>query len=164
MPASTSDITRATSAPPSLPTAPPQTSDIPPAPVDPTEATPRLIPADHASLADVDRPPAHLATTVTLRFAVDPPGAVIILDGRRISGSELAVARDAAAHYLRITAAGYLGHDETISFDESQRLVVQLRHAAGPTRGSSIRKDGSGADRVDRVNRVNRIDSKSPYE
>jgi serine/threonine-protein kinase len=96
--------------------------------------------------------------TITLRFAVQPSAAVITLDGTRLNGSELVVHKDAAPHRLRITAAGYLGHEETISFDESQRLVVQLMHVASPTQGKDPRKDRS------RTERTERIESRSPYE
>jgi hypothetical protein len=96
--------------------------------------------------------------TITLRFAVQPSAAVITLDGTRLNGSEFVVPKDAAPHRLRITAAGYLGHDETISFDESQRLVVQLVHVASPTQGKDPRKDRS------RTERTERIESRSPYE
>jgi hypothetical protein len=91
------------------------------------------------------------ATTVTLRFAVEPAGAAITVDGVRVQGAELAVPRDEAAHTLRITAPGHIAHDEPIRFDESQRLVVQLKRAGGPPRGG------------DRKKPPDRIDSESPY-
>jgi serine/threonine-protein kinase len=90
--------------------------------------------------------------TVTLRFAVEPAGAAITLDGKPVRGAELAVPRDAARHALRITAPGYLAHDETVQLDESQRLVVQLKRAE-PARPTRPRKD-----------RADRIDSQSPYD
>jgi serine/threonine-protein kinase len=94
-------------------------------------------------------------TTISLRLAVEPPGAVITLDGARVSAAELVVPKDAAAHRLRITAAGYLGYDEKIAFDESQRLVVQLKRTASWTRGKPPPKDSTKPER---------IESKSPYE
>ena len=90
--------------------------------------------------------------TITLRFAIEPPSAAVVLDGKRITGTELSVPRDGATHRLKITAAGYLGHDEVISFDENQRLVVQLRRAVAP--GRKLPKDRS----------TDRIDSQSPYD
>jgi serine/threonine-protein kinase len=107
---------------------------------------------------------AHLATTITLRLAVVPSGAAITLDGAPVSGAELVVPKDAAAHRLRITAAGYLGYDEAISFDESQRVVVQLKRTVSPTRGKPSRKDRDRTDRTDRTDQADRIESKSPYE
>jgi serine/threonine-protein kinase len=103
-------------------------------------------------------------TTITLSLAITPPGAVITLDGARVRGTELVVPKDAAPHRLRITAAGHLGHDEAISFDQSQRLVVQLKQVAVPRRGEDPRKDRSGTERIERVERTERIESTSPYE
>jgi hypothetical protein len=91
---------------------------------------------------------------VTLRFAVEPTGAAITVDGARVDGTELAVPRDSAVHTLRITAPGHVAHDETIRFDESQRLVVQLKRAGGPARPGDRHKPRSDTDR---------IDSESPY-
>ncbi|MEO7729879.1 MAG: hypothetical protein ABIY55_02820, partial [Kofleriaceae bacterium] len=91
--------------------------------------------------------------TITLRFEVDPAGAAITLDGTAVRGHELAVPKDAADHTLRITAPGRVAHDETVRFDESQRLVVQLKRSAEPVRGKP---------RKDRGN--DRIDSQSPYD
>jgi serine/threonine protein kinase len=103
-------------------------------------------------------PAAHTPATITLKLAIEPSGAAILLDGQRKSGTELVMPRDTAAHRLQITAAGYLGYDERISFDESQRLVVQLKHTAGPARGKDPHKDGPGTGQTDR------IDSNSPYK
>jgi hypothetical protein len=88
---------------------------------------------------------------VTLRFAVEPAGAAITVDGAKLAGTELSVRRDDAVHALRITAPGHIAHDEPIRFDESQRLVVQLKRAGGPPRGG------------DRKKPPDRIDSESPY-
>jgi len=94
-------------------------------------------------------------TTITLRLVVEPPGAVITLDGARVNAAELVVPKDAAAHRLRITAPGYLGYDEKIAFDETQRLFVQLKRTASSTRGKPPPKDSTKPER---------IESKSPYE
>jgi eukaryotic-like serine/threonine-protein kinase len=115
-----------------------------PPPAPPAVAPPVVVPAPPA-------PPAP--ATITLRFEVDPAGAAITLDGTPVRGGELAVARDAADHALRITAPGRVAHDETVRFDESQRLVVQLKRTADPARGKP-RKDHSHE----------RIDSQSPYD
>jgi serine/threonine-protein kinase len=115
-------------------------------------------PAPAEPPAPVPSPPAHIEApaepaTITLRLAVDPPGSVVTLDGKRVTGAELVVPRDAGTHRLKITAAGYLGHEEAIAFDESQRLVVQLKRvAAAPGRGKP--KDHT----------TDRIDSQSPYD
>jgi serine/threonine-protein kinase len=113
-------------------------------------------PPDHGTRAQVpsDHPARQESTTITLRLAVTPSGATITLDGARVSGPEFVVHKDAVLHRLRITAAGYAGYDEALSFDENQRLVVQLKHTAGPTRGKDSRRDAH----------KNGIESKSPYE
>ena len=54
---------------------------------------------------------------------------------------------------MRITAPGYVAHDEPLRFDESQRLVVQLKRATRPVRPTGHRQ-GSNTER---------IDSESPY-
>ena len=96
------------------------------------------------------------ATTITLRFAVEPASAVILLDGAQIKAAELVVPKDGASHTLRITAPGHVAHDETIRFDESQRLVVQLRRVVRPVRGNGNDRHKQGSD-------TERIDSESPY-
>jgi hypothetical protein len=106
------------------------------------------VPASPTSPASPASPQG--ATTVTLRFAVEPAGAAITVDGVRVEGAELAVPRDDAVHTLRITAPGHIAHEETIRFDETQRLGVQLKRAGGPSRG-------------DRKKPPDRIDSESPY-
>jgi serine/threonine-protein kinase len=114
---------------------------------------PQVIPDAGGEAAAAGTPPAVPQATVTLRFAVEPAGAAVTVDGVRVEGAQLAVPRDEAVHTLRITAPGHLAHDETIRFDESQRLVVQLKRT-GSARGGDHKKPHSEADR---------IDSESPY-
>jgi serine/threonine protein kinase len=137
---------------PPVPTPPP----APPAGSAANVTAPPATPGSNAPPATPgsDAPPATApAVTVTLRFAVEPAGAAILVDGARIKGAELAVTKDDAVHTLRITAPGYVAHDETLRFDETQRLVVQLKHAARPVRPTGHRQ-GSNTER---------IDSESPY-
>jgi eukaryotic-like serine/threonine-protein kinase len=77
--------------------------------------------------------PAPTPGTVTLQLAVDPPTAVIMIDGR-VTGTELSVAQDRADHQLQVTAPGYVAYQAPISFEANQRLVIQLRPTR-PTRG-----------------------------
>jgi alkylglycerol monooxygenase len=42
-------------------------------------------------------------------------GAVIMLDGRQVSGPDIVMPRDDKAHGLTITATGYLAHEETLA-------------------------------------------------
>jgi serine/threonine-protein kinase len=145
--------------------APPTTAVPSTAPAQPAAppAQPAVQAADTASPAH-PQPPVAAATPdaalaepaaakVTLRFAVEPAGATILVDGTRVQGSELVVLRDDQTHTLRITAPGRLPHDDTVRFDESQRLVVQLRRA-GSVRGNGP-KDHAGSGQ--------RIDVDSPY-
>jgi serine/threonine-protein kinase len=131
----------AASAPPPAPDAPPETPGARPA-TDPTGES-----------------PAVPAATITLQFAVKPAGAAIVLDGAQIRATELVVPRDDAPHTLRITASGYAGHDQTIRFDESQRLTVQLKRAPRSGRGTG---SGRGNDRHKRNPDI--IESESPYQ
>jgi serine/threonine protein kinase len=102
----------------------------------------------------IDEPAAP--PKITLRLAIEPAGATVTLDDQPVTGPELVVPRDARQHHLRITAAGYLPDDETVAFDESQRLVVQLKKAVAPGRGKPHK------DRP--TERPERIESQSPYD
>jgi eukaryotic-like serine/threonine-protein kinase len=110
-------------------------------------------PAAQAPVAEPAPPAPSEPATITLRFEVDPAGAAITLDGTHVAGHELAVAKDSATHALRITAPGRIAHDETVRFDESQRLVVQLKRTADPVR-----------DKPHKEHPNERIDSQSPYD
>jgi hypothetical protein len=146
------------------PTAPPAT--MPPATTTPpagqsapagTQASaPAAAPAGSDGAAPAQRADDLAAhATITLRLAIEPAGAVITLDGERVTGPELTVPRDGKQHRMRITAPGYVPDDETVSFDESQRLVVRLERAKVPGRGNP-RKDRPSE-------KSERIDRQSPY-
>jgi len=131
------------------------TSPVAPAPPAASPAPPAVSPgpAAHSESPPVEAAAPHAgepsrAPTITLRLAIEPKGAAITLDGRRVSGPEIALPRDDKAHRLRITAPGYLAHEETIAFDENQRVTVQLKRPAARAKGP---KDPDG------------IDSQSPY-
>jgi len=101
-------------------------------------------------------PPPVEAAPITLRFAVEPASATITLDGRPVQGGELAVAKDRANHALKITAPGYLAREDTVRFDESQRLTIQLKRApSAAPRPEPPRPE---------LPRADRIDSHSPYD
>jgi hypothetical protein len=57
---------------------------------------------------------------------------------------------------LRITAPGYAAHDQTLRFDENQRLTVQLKRAPRSVRGNGRPKRGTDPNRI--------IESESPYQ
>jgi eukaryotic-like serine/threonine-protein kinase len=126
----------------------------------PGTATGETAPTQPTQPAEAGATPGEQApdANITLRLAVDPPTAAVTLDGARVAGTELSVAKDGASHQLRITAAGYLDYEEALRFDESQRIVVQLK----PVRGKDRRKRPDAAP--DRIVRPERIESRSPYE
>jgi serine/threonine-protein kinase len=138
--------------PPATPTPPPPTPPV----ATPAAGTVPAPPAhtEPAPAQHVDEPAAP--AKITLRLAIEPAGATITLDDAPVAGLELVVPRDGKQHHLRITAAGYLPDDETVSFDESQRLVVQLKKAAAPGRGKPHK------DRP--TERPEKIESQSPYD
>jgi serine/threonine-protein kinase len=142
---------------PATPQATPPPTTAPPVATPPAGTGPTAPPAH----AEPTAPPQHAdepaaPPKITLRLAIEPAGATITLDDQPVTGPELVVPRDARQHHLRITAAGYLPDDETVSFDESQRLVVQLKKATAPGRGKPHK------DRP--TERPERIESQSPYD
>jgi len=153
---------------------PPPVAAVPPPIPDPIEVTgkppvtPPVQPAENAGHAETPgEPPVPTSATITLRFAIDPSSAVVTLDDTRVRETELVVPKDDATHRLRITAAGYVAHDETIAFTESQRLVVQLKRVAGSVR---VGKDKDPHDKDPRKDHPERpqppelIESTSPYQ
>jgi eukaryotic-like serine/threonine-protein kinase len=160
---------------PPPPSAAPAEAPAPPPPTpgsrDPGEASAPIAVVDPTSPAGSGGPTGQIAAvgeqvapeTITLRLAVDPPGAAVTLDGGQVRGTELAVVRDGARHHLRITAAGYVDYDEVLRFDESQRIVVQLKRVSSPVRGRERRRDRVRTE-PERPERLERIESRSPYE
>jgi hypothetical protein len=96
---------------------------------------------------------ASAPAPITIRLAVDPADATTTLDGAPVSGDQVTVPRDSAPHRLRITAAGYVGYDQALRFDESQRLVVALKRTPPPVRARPARKERE----------TPAIESQSPY-
>jgi serine/threonine-protein kinase len=157
-------VTGSTAPPPvtprATPTPPTATPPTPSPGATPAGTTPTAPPGRAEPTAEPMAAPQHAdepaaPPKITLRLAIEPAGATILLDDDRVTGPELVVPRDGRQHHLRITAPGYLPDDETVSFDESQRLVVQLKKATGP---------GRGKPRKDRPERPERIESQSPYD
>jgi serine/threonine protein kinase len=97
---------------------------------------------------------------VTIRFAIDPASATVTIDGKAVVGGELVIAKDAALHDLVIAAAGYKTHSERLTFEENQRLVINLEKAK-PTKND--RSNTTRPNRPVRPNRPERIDPSSPY-
>ncbi|HMG53724.1 MAG TPA: protein kinase, partial [Kofleriaceae bacterium] len=145
---------------PLAPPAPPPAAPPPAAPSPPAGAAaqvpdagsnqaPGSAPAADPAAAPA-APPAR-AATITLRLAIEPEAAKVTIDGKPVSGPEIAVPRDDRLHRLKIIAPGYLAHEEPVAFDENQRVVVHLKRAAAG-RGRNPRKDPDG------------ITSRSPYD
>jgi serine/threonine-protein kinase len=111
----------------------------------PAAPTPAAAPVPEPRAA----PPAD---TITVTFAIDPASAAITLDGAPVAGGQLDLPRDGAIHRLRISAAGYVGYDERLRFDENQRLVLALKRVP-PTARTRPRRDPS----------LDGIESQSPY-
>jgi hypothetical protein len=66
---------------------------------------------------------------ITLRVAINPPGATVLLDGERVTGSELVVARDDTLHSLQVSSPGYGAYTGTVRFDANKHLSIQLRRS-----------------------------------
>lgn len=75
------------------------------------------------------------------------------IDGKRVTGGALEVARDDAPHELAITAKGYQPYAEQLRFTETQKLVIKLDKIG---KQKPRRQPKSG--------RTERIDTQSPYE
>ena len=126
--------------------------------------------ASRATVVDPSSPPAPAAVapvpvpvaappvpesapspTITLRFAIEPAGAAVELDGVFVTARQITVRRDDEAHRLRISAPGYLAQERELHLDDNQKLIIQLRRpAVAPAAVAPARQ--------------RRIESKSPYE
>jgi hypothetical protein len=131
------------------------TAGDPPKPVEPVKpAEPVKASAPPAEAPKpADSKPADLVKapeTIVLKFDVEPAGATISVDGKPMPGDTLTVPRDGATHRIKIAAPGYAAREDTIKFDENQRLVVQLRHVTGKPTPAKPNND--------------RIESESPYK
>jgi serine/threonine-protein kinase len=74
-------------------------------------------------------PPPPVPATVTIKFAVEPKTATILLDGKPVTDA-ITVEKDTAEHQLEITAPGFTAHSETLHFDDNQRVAVTLAKQA----------------------------------
>jgi eukaryotic-like serine/threonine-protein kinase len=128
------------------------------APAPPPAPTPVATPAPLAPAPTPAPAPAAPATQITLRFEVQPASAEITLDGKPVPGAELVVARDGASHHLHIAAAGYVGHDEDLKFDENQRLAVVLEPAPASHAAAAAPHPATHAPKQPPT-----IESESPY-
>jgi serine/threonine-protein kinase len=132
---------------PTAPT-PPTTAPTPPttAPTAPTAPTEAVTAA----------PPA---SEITLRFSIEPAAAsasaTIEIDGALLAERQITVRKDTVLHRVTITAPGFVTREEEVRFDETQKLILQMRRAptrpARPTRPTEDER------------KPQRIEIKSPY-
>jgi serine/threonine-protein kinase len=133
---------------------PSSSAAAPAAPADRASSVPAASPTAAAMpVAAAAHESASAPAPITIRLAVDPADATTTLDGAPVSGDQVTVPRDSAPHRLRITAAGYVGYDQALRFDESQRLVVALKRTPPPVRARPARKERE----------TPAIESQSPY-
>jgi eukaryotic-like serine/threonine-protein kinase len=145
----------------------PSTSPTPPAPAPPpvtAVATPPPAPAV-AHSAPAAPPQADQAASapamITLRFTVEPASAAIEIDGMFVPTRQVTVRKDDVAHRLRISAPGFTAQEREVLFDDSQKLVIQLRRAPFvQARPAPPRQPRVDTQRVENK----RIESQSPYE
>jgi hypothetical protein len=138
VPEATAPVVTAPPRPPLAETAPPAEA-VPPAPQVPAQ------------------PAAPAAPQITLRFEIEPATATILLDDRPVKVRQLTVPKDDGVHRLKISAPGFLTHSDTVRFDESHKLVLQLQPQPKRAVPGSTRPDRGGRDRTER------IESQSPY-
>jgi serine/threonine protein kinase len=124
----------------------------PPPPAAPAPAPAAPAPAPAAPVVPAPAPDAP--PTISLRFAIEPAGAAVELDGVFVMARQITVRRDDVPHLLRISAPGYAAQEREVRFDDSQKLVIQLQRAAvaRPAAASS------------RPARRPKIESESPYQ
>ena len=127
-------------------------SSAAPAPTPPAPAPVPVTPPSPSApvVAEVPGEPRP-APTITLRFALEPAGASIVLDDVFVTSRQIKVHKDDAPHQLRISAPGFTAYEGEVRFDESQKLTVRLVRA--PAAAATARSV-----------RPSRIDSKSPYQ
>ena len=99
--------------------------------------------------------PPSKPTTITLRFSIVPSSARVYVDGGRITTDHIEVAKDDALHKIRISAPGYVSHDETIKFDETQKLAIELTRGSKSARTQRSAPGNKGSEK---------IESQSPYD
>jgi serine/threonine-protein kinase len=134
------------------PTPPPRPAALP------TDAKPTTVePKGPPASSEIAIAPSK-TSTITLRFSVAPPSARIYLDGSRLRSNEIVVPKDDSPHKVHISAPGFVPYDETITFDETQKLAIDLSRssrAIRATKSVSTSTANRGSDK---------IESQSPYD
>ena len=134
------------------PTPPPRPAALP------TDAKPTTVePKGPPASSEIAFAPSK-TSTITLRFSVAPPSARIYLDGSRLRSNEIVVPKDDSPHKVHISAPGFVPYDETITFDETQKLAIDLSRssrAIRATKSVSTSTANRGSDK---------IESQSPYD
>jgi serine/threonine protein kinase len=119
-----------------------------------TVEMPTVMPVEAEAAAERPAP----VQKVTLRFAVEPTDATIVVDGHAVSGGQLVVEPDGDEHVLTVRAPGYKEHTETLKFDESQRVIIKLERAAKAPTPAQIKRAVKPATKRER------IEVESPYQ
>jgi serine/threonine-protein kinase len=149
-------VALASPAPPAPARAPSAPARAPSASASPEpDATPAAVPA-----AVPAAPQAPAAPTITLQFALEPVGAAIEIDGMFVPTRQVTVRKDDVPHRLRISAPGYTAQEREVHFDESQKLMIQLRRAPVVQARPGPRPPRTDGKRTENK----RIESQSPYE
>ncbi|HEX4453868.1 MAG TPA: serine/threonine-protein kinase [Kofleriaceae bacterium] len=95
-----------------------------------SSSPPKPVVATTTIAAPVAPPPTPAPTVtqlnITLTLELQPKDAIVTLDGKPVATTALSVAKDSATHHLKISAPGYVDHDEDLKFDESQKLAIEL--------------------------------------
>ena len=89
---------------------------------------------------------------------VEPKGAAITVDDKHVENAELVADPDSAEHTLKVTAPGYKPHEEKLTFDSNQKLVIHLDRASKATPLRPPKKQETKEPKRER------IDTESPYK
>lgn len=117
--------------------------------------------------------PAEQDTVVHVAIRVEPEGAELELDGKRLSPPyELTVPRDAEEHTLLVSAPGYDELEQVVTFDRDLQVSLRLdrRASSAPTvrrvrRTPSARKaeEQPATERVEKAQAVRADDCDVPF-
>jgi serine/threonine-protein kinase len=147
----------------------------------------------YVARAKLKRPPAHepappttsVATTsstvtsshptadaqVELTIKASPPEARISIDGAPANGNPTTAIRprDGAIHLIRIEAPGYETREESLGFDRSVYLNIDLHPAGGTADSAPSSPSGKGGKKTTlkgphpRSSAAKNIDAENPY-
>jgi hypothetical protein len=137
-------------------TAPPAPDHAPVAPSAPAAPAVAAVSDEPRPAVAAPAPAGSEPAQITLHLATDPPGAVVLLDGERVTGSELVVARDDTLHQLQVSSPGYGPYTGTVRFDANKHLSIQLWR-------NRLRKNPVKPEPPESPDPPERIYTESPY-